>query len=75
MGLNKGAITGYHAFYSEQDFVILQVERKGEEGKQTFVFDGYESMSRSAEINPDIPKEMWDLLCEMQSDLNASKAV
>lgn len=75
MDLQVGQPTAFHQFFSEEDYVVLQVERHGVEGRQTFVFDGFETMESCAVENPDIPLTVWGTLTEMQSELNASKGI
>ncbi|MDD2892543.1 MAG: hypothetical protein PHF20_01320 [Halothiobacillaceae bacterium] len=75
MDLQVGQPIAYHELFSEEDLVVLQVERYQVEGLQTFVFDGFDSMEKCALENPDIPLSVWGTLTEMQSELNASKGI
>jgi hypothetical protein len=75
MDMQEGQPTAFHQMYSDDDLVILQVERFKVKGRQTFVFDGYDSMEKAMVENPDIPESVWHTLTEMQSELNAAMAV
>lgn len=75
MDLQPGQPTAFHQYFSEEDFVVLQVERHQVEGRQTFVFNGYDSIERCGMENPDIPLTVWGTLMEMQSELNASQGI
>lgn len=70
-----GPIVAYHQFLSEDDLVVLQVERKGQKAKQTFVFDGFDSMEKVAIENPDIPVSVWETLSTMQNEVNAAQGI
>lgn len=72
MAMQAGSIIGYHEFFSEEGFVILQVEREGVKEKQTFVFDGFDSMEKTALANPEIPMSVWETLTIMQNESNAA---
>lgn len=72
MGHEAGSIIGYHEFFSEEGLVVLQVERAGVKQKQTFVFDGFDSMEKTALANPDIPVSVWETLTIMQNETNAA---
>ena len=70
-----GSIIGFHELFTEEGLVILQVERKGVLGRQTFVFDGLDSMEVTALGNPDIPQSVWETLTTMQNECNAAMGI
>jgi hypothetical protein len=70
-------IIGYHEFFSDDDagLVILQIQRRGKNEKQTFVFDSFDSMEKVALANPDIPVSVWETLTIMQNESNAAMGI
>lgn len=75
MSTGKGTISGYNQFISDDGLVVFQVSRFGQEHKETFVFDGYDSMEKMALENRDIPLSVWDTLATMQSEANAFHSI
>ena len=70
-------IIGFHEFFSDDDkgLVILQIERRGKKERDTFVFDGFDSMEKVALANPDIPVSVWETLTIMQNESNAAMGI
>lgn len=75
MEMRDGQVIAYHEMLSDDDLVILQIERFNVVGRETYVFDGFDSMEMAALEHPDIPIGIWQTLTEMQSELNASKSI